>query len=463
MKRSRKGKKTRVERDALGPKRVPAKAEYGIFTQRALENFELSGETFPQIFIYSLALIKHASARTNYALKKLGARAFHAIERACLKVEKGALGKEFVLDPFEAGAGTPVNMNVNEVLANQANEALGKPKGRYKPVHPNDHVNMGQSSNDVIPSGIKIACLFLWKELKKETHGLSRALEGQAKKLRKIQKVGRTHLQDAVPITLGEEFHAYSVSIARAQKELERAARDLEELSLGGTAIGTGLNAPKGFDKRVIKELTRLTKIKLRPSREKIYLTQNMRAFVEWADALESLAIDVHKICDDFILLSSGPRAGFGELILPAVEPGSSIMPGKVNPSIPEAVRMACVQVRAHAEAVRMSAGEGQLELNVMTPLIAYNLFKAMHLLENALRALNEKCVKGIQADRKRIQEMEENSLIHSTKLVPLLGYDTVARLVHKAVKEGKSLRAVLLEEKALDEGRIEKILGRGK
>ncbi|RLG19283.1 aspartate ammonia-lyase [Candidatus Micrarchaeota archaeon] len=450
---------TRRERDVIGQVRVPADAYYGVFTQRARGNFKLSGLRAKPVFIKALALVKLAAAKANCDLKVLDQRRANAIARAGREVAAGKFADQFPLDVFQAGAGTPFNMNMNEVLANRANEMLGGKKGGYEPIHPNDHVNMGQSSNDVIPAATRIAVIMAAQEFLKEAHLLEKELKVKSRQFRGIKKMGRTHLQDAVPTTLGNEFRGYASALRRDLKEVEGASERLGELGIGGTALGTGINAHPRFKYAIVKHLRKLTKLKLRSSGELVELAQNMNALLKFSGALRMCAVTLARIANDLKLLSSGPRGGLGELNLPKVQPGSSIMPGKINPSIPEAVEMCCYHVIGSDRAVELACMRGQLDLNTNTPLIAHELLDSLELMANCCRMFRRKCVHGIRADRKRIGEIYIKSNAYATALTPYLGYSVVAELVKESVATGRQVSELVLEKKLMRERELNRIL----
>ncbi|HXG05514.1 MAG TPA: aspartate ammonia-lyase, partial [Candidatus Binatia bacterium] len=449
----------RRERDALGAKSVPTRALYGIFTQRAREVFHLTGRSPHPALIRGYARIKQAAARVNGRLGLLPRRWAAAIEAAASRVAEGRLPDVFVLDALHAGAGTPVHMNVNEVIANLANERLGGRRGVYVPIHPNDHVNLGQSSNDVTPTAIRLMALELGAALSAEVDRLEASFRRLARRERNVLKPGRTHLQDAVPITYGQVFTGYAQALREAAQGLRAAERELTSIGLGGTAVGTGITAHPRFRPLVARELGRLVGRRLRPAASPVTATWSLRPLLACSAALRGLAVDLAKICRDLRLLASGPHTGLGELRLPEVEPGSSIMPGKVNPSVPEAVEMACYAVGGHDHAVALAAGAGELELNVMTPLVADSLGQAFDLLTRAVRLLRERCVDGLQVDRARVAALVRSSLIEATALSPYLGYPAVAELVKAALRTGRPLREVVLARGALDAATLARAL----
>ena len=422
----------RTEKDALGSIKVPADAYYGIFTTRALANFQISNLRAPAIFRRSLGLIKLAAAESNQELKQIEPKLAKPIKEAAKEFSEGKFDTEFRLDILQAGAGTPFNMNANEIITNRANVLLKGQKGKNSPIHPNNHVNLGQSSNDVIPSATKIAALLLLEPLLAEVKKLEKSLEKKAKEFKGITKVGRTHLQDAVPFPLSMEYEAYKSALTRARKSIERTAEDLKDIGLGGTAVGTGLNAHPNFKKSVLKHLGALTGLKLRNPENLSETTNNYAPFADFSGTLTSLSANLYKIAQDLKILSSGPAAGINEVKLPEVQPGSSIMPGKINPSILEAVEMSYYHILGNNETIRIAAGQGQLQLNSNCPIIMHNLLQTEAILTNIISTLRTKCIDGITANKKRIKTLYENSNCEATKLVPKLGYDKVAEMVKK-------------------------------
>jgi aspartate ammonia-lyase len=450
---------TRVERDPLGEVPVPAEAYYGAQTQRAIENFPISGIRAPAPLVIATVLIKQACARANAALGRLDGAVADAIVKAADEILGGELRDHFVVDVYQAGAGTSHNMNTNEVLANRAGEILGEPKGTYKKVHPNDHVNMGQSTNDVFPTATRLSILIVLPYTLETASRLAAELQKKAKEFAGILKTGRTHLQDAVPITLGQEFSGYADNVGHAFTELARSADALHELNLGATAVGTGLNAGDDFTKQAIELLADATKLRVRPARNPFRVTQSMGDVLAYSGALRRLAVEVDKVASDLRLLSSGPRAGLGEIQLPPVQPGSSIMPGKVNPSIPEMVNQVCQQVFGCDASILASSVAGQLELNVMMPVISWNALQATSILGNAMHVLTERCVTGIAADEARCRELLDRSTAVATALSPYLGYAVTADIAKTAVKTGRSIADIVRERKLLPEDKLAQIL----
>ncbi len=449
----------RIERDPLGELAVPADAYYGIQTRRAVLNFPISGLHAPADLVTATVLIKKAAAEANMALGRLDRRVGAAIVRAADEVLNGALRDQFVVDVYQAGAGTSHNMNTNEVLANRAAEILGEPRGTYRVVHPNDHVNMGQSTNDTFPAATRLALLLRLRDLLTATRDLAAAFGRKSEEFRDVLKVGRTHLQDAVPITLGQEFSGYQASLDRAADWIETAADQLRELNLGATALGTGLNAGDDYRQQVIANLARETRVRLQPAANLFRVTQSMGDVVAFSGSLRRLAVELGKIASDLRLLSMGPRAGLGEIALPAVQPGSSIMPGKVNPSVPEMVNQVCFQVTGCDATVAAAAEAGQLELNVMMPVIAWNAIHSSTILREAMIALRTRTVEGIEANAGRARELLDRSTATATALSPYIGYAATADIAKEAVKTGKSIRDIVLERGLLDAARLDEIL----
>ena len=449
---------TRIERDSLGEIEIPDNVLYGAFTTRALRNFQLSGIRANKEFISSIALIKKAAAHANMKLGMLDKKLGNAIVQAADEVIQGKYMDEFILDVFQAGAGTPFNMNTNEVIANVAIKKLGGRPGDYHLVHPNNHVNMAQSSNDVIPTAIRVSVLLTLPALVTELEKITLAFQEKSKEYDSIIKAGRTHLEDAVPIRYSQVFDGYAASLERCIERIKSAEKGMLELGIGGTAVGTGINTHPDFKKTVISELTEFTGLEFYQGNS-VMLSWSMASFVDMSNALRMLAIELNKISNDLRLLNSGPKAGLAEIILPEVEPGSSIMPGKVNPSIPEAVNMVCFQVIGNDRAISLAAEAGQLELNVMTPLIAFDLLWNIELLTKTIRMLRVDCVSGIIVDKKRCSELLENSHAIATILNPYIGYENVAELVKTALAENKSLRQILLERDIIPEKYLNEIL----
>lgn len=421
--------KTRKETDALGAVNVPAKSYGGSFYTRAHTHFKISDLRIQNSFKLALAIIKMAAADVNSELGHLPKKHAVAIKKAAEEFMDGKFDSDFDLDVYQAGAGTPYNMSLNEILANRANEILGFEKGNYSPVHPNDHVNMAQSSNDVVPTAIRLAALMDLGLLINNANELVESLESKAKEFQKVLKVGRTHLQDAVPITLGQEFEAYASALRRALDRIEFAAPELGELGIGGTATGSGLNTHPKFAEKMVKNISARIGIKL--GRMNAFENSNsLGVFVNISSSLRALSIELIRICNDLRLMVSGPEAGFNEIQLPEVEPGSSIMPGKVNPSILECVSMVCVQVQALDNAIAYCGTQGQFELNWYTPLVAFDLLHQIQILGNAIGLVREDCIEGIKANEAQMKMALEKSFAMATALAPKLGYHKVAEIV---------------------------------
>lgn len=450
---------TRIENDSLGARNVPADALYGAQTSRSIENFRLSGAPLPIEIIHGMALLKLACARANEKLGLLPADKATAIADACRAVLSGAHDREFPVDLYQAGSGTSSHMNLNEVLANLANESLGGQRGAKSPVHPNDDVNMGQSTNNCFPSGAKIAVLGQTLLLVDSLARLEKALRAKAAEFAGLLKAGRTHLQDAVPVTLGQEFAAYARAVALAAERIRDAAARLQELGAGGNAVGTGINTKPAFRAEIMAALNAETDGSFRVAEDGIHLTQFMTDFAHVSAAFRSAALDLQQIANNLRLLASGPHTGLGEIRLPPVEPGSSIMPGKFNPSICEAVNMVGMQVQGLDHAVALACGAGQLELNTHMPLIGANALQAAKLLSAAVRALAEKCVAGLSADEAACRRNLERSAGLATLLNPRLGYDRVAQLVKESLASGETLRERVLAEKLLTAAEYEALL----
>ena len=451
--------KTRTEKDSMGRIEVPSDALYGSFTQRASQNFQLNKEKSHRIFIRSLGIVKKAAALANMKTGSLDKKLGDAIVYASDLVIEGKVDPDFPLNYFQAGAGTPFNMNANEVIANIANKKLGGNLGEYKLVHPNNHVNMSQSSNNFTPTVIRVACLLLLNDFNKELEKLEESLKAKAWQYKDVLKIGRTHLEDAVPITFAQVFNAYAASLKKSQQKVKQAAGWLLEVGLGGTAIGTGINTHPDFNKEATKALSSLTGFNFVTTSDNVELTWSMSAFLGFSQSLALLATELNKIANDLRLLNSGPHAGIGEIILEEVEPGSSIMPGKVNPSIPEAVNMVCFQVLGNNHAIEAAANAGQLELNVMTPVIAYNLIFSLELLTNSFKMFRALCIDTLSMNKIRASELLGKSLSLATALNPYIGYEVAAQIVNITLKEGKTLKEVVLENKILSAEALGKIL----
>ena len=450
---------TRMEKDPLGPLAVPADALYGVQTVRATQNFPISGLKPLWPFVRSQVWIKKAAALVHRETGRLDAKAADAIVQAADEVLDRKHDAHFVVDPYQAGAGTSHNMNVNEVLANRANELLGGKRGEYKPVHPNDHVNMAQSTNDTIPTNIRLSALAELGALVRAFEGLRDALAEKGREFDHIVKAGRTHLQDAMPIRLGQEFTAYAGSIDRALRRVQEAADYLRDLGIGGSAVGTGVTVEKEYPALMNKHLREISGLDLRIGEDRVQLMQSRGDAAAFSATLRGLAIDLSKISSDLRLMVMGPRTGIDEITLPAVQPGSSIMPGKINPSIPEMVNQVCFQVIGCDTTVAIAAEHGQLELNVMMPVIAHNVLLSMMILTNAARVLTEKSVKDMKANEAMCAYWVERSAALATALMPHIGYARAAEISKQSVKEGVLIRELVKREKLLPDDQIDDVL----
>jgi aspartate ammonia-lyase len=450
---------TRIERDPLGEKAVPAGALYGIQTLRAAENFPVSGLRSLPAFVDAVIWIKRSAALVHKQTGRLEARLADAIVRAADEVLGGQHRDQFIVDVYQAGAGTSHNMNCNEVLANRANEILGAARGSYQPVHPNDHVNMAQSTNDVIPTAMRLATLAMLPGTLRSLERLSQSLLAKGKQFDAIVKSGRTHLQDATPIRLGQEFTAYGRTVERHRRKIEEAAQWLREMNIGGTAVGTGINAEEQYPELMVAELQRVSGLELRVGQDRVQLMQSMGDIATVSGALRSYVLDLNKIANDIRLLASGPRTGLAEILLPAVQPGSSIMPGKVNPSIAEMVNQVCFQALGLDTTVALAAEAGQLELNVMMPVMAHNIVFALIIVGNASALLAERCVDGIIADEAQCAYWLERSPALVTALAPKIGYAEAAKLAKEAVAQGLTVRELVVKKGILSGRELDEVL----
>ncbi len=450
---------TRREKDPLGTLDVPSDALYGVQTLRAKQNFAISGLAPLEEFVTAQIQIKKAAALTHKETGRLDPKLADAIVAAADEVLAGQHRDQFIVDPYQAGAGTSHNMNANEVLANRANEILGGKRGEYQPVHPNDHVNMAQSTNDTIPTNIRLGCLSKLDALVEAFENLRGALAAKGIEFDDIVKAGRTHLQDAMPIRLGQEFTAYAGSIARGMKRVTEAADYLRDLGIGGSAVGTGVTVEKEYPGLMNKHLKAITGLDLRVGEDRVQLMQSMGDVAGFSAQLRVLAIDLSKIASDLRLMVMGPRTGIDEIKLPAVQPGSSIMPGKVNPSIPEMVNQVCFQVMGCDTTVSIAAEHGQLELNVMMPVIAFNVLLPMRILTKAANVFADKCVKGIEANREMCEYWVERSAALATALAPQIGYAKAAEISKQSVKEGILIREMVKRDKVLPDAEIDAVL----
>lgn len=449
----------RKEHDLLGEVKINDSCYYGVHTLRAVQNFPITGRPIHAELIKALAVIKKAAAAANEYAGLLDKEKANAIMTACNDVIMGKLDDQFVVDCMQGGAGTSANMNMNEVIANRAIELLGGSKGDYSIMHPIDHVNMSQSTNDVFPTAVRIAAIRLLMPVSEKFAMLQTALQEKEEEFAAIIKVGRTQLQDAVPVTLGQEFGAWAQAVARDRWRLYKVEERLRQVNIGGTAVGTGLNAEKKYIFTVIEKLRELTGLGLARAEHMMDPTQNCDVFVEVSGLLKTSAVTLSKIASDLRLMSSGPRAGFGEIQLPPVQAGSSIMPGKINPVIPEAVNQIAFQIMGNDLAITIAAQAGQLDLNAFLPLIAHNLFEILDLLRNSLEVFVERCIKGIKADKDRCKQLIEESFVPLTALVGHIGYEKATEIALKCIGDRKTVRQTLLEEGLLDMNKTETIL----
>jgi aspartate ammonia-lyase len=453
--------KVRLEKDLLGERGVPADVYFGIQTLRAVENYRITGialSHFPN-FIKALAMVKKAAAKANLKLGDLDPAVGDAICKACDEIMAGNLHGQFVVDMIQGGAGTSTNMNANEVIANRALEILGHVRGEYNIIHPNNHVNLSQSTNDAYPTAIRLAILLGYKALTDAMTDLAYELKQKVVEFYDVIKMGRTQLQDAVPMTLGQEFEAFRVTIKEDIQRINGVVQLFREVNLGATAIGTGITAKPEYSSLVIEELSRIAGIELVPAENLVEATSDMGAFILFSGVLKRLAVKLSKVCNDLRLLSSGPRTGLNEINLPPMAPGSSIMPGKVNPVIPEVVNQVAFQVIGNDLAVTMAAEAGQLQLNVMEPVIAFNCFQSHDMLTQAIKTLTHRCIKGITANRERCRDFVENSIGVVTALNPFIGYENATRIAGKALETGRSVRDLVLEEGLLSDAQLADIL----
>ncbi|HEU4682076.1 MAG TPA: aspartate ammonia-lyase [Gemmatimonadales bacterium] len=450
---------TRTERDPLGEKAVPTAALYGIQTLRAAENFPISGLRPLPAFVDAVVWIKRSAALVHKQTGRLESRLADAIVQAADEVLAGKHRDQFIVDVYQAGAGTSHNMNCNEVLANRANEILGGERGTYQPVHPNDHVNMAQSTNDVIPTAIRLATLATLPATLAALDRLASSLLAKGTQFDTIVKSGRTHLQDATPIRLGQEFTAYGNTVARHRKKIEEASDWLREMNIGGTAVGTGINAEAEYPELMVRILQQISGLKLRVGQDRVQLMQSMGDVATLSGALRAYVLDLNKIANDIRLLASGPRTGLAEILLPPVQPGSSIMPGKVNPSIAEMVNQVCYQALGLDTTVALAAEAGQLELNVMMPVIAHNIVFALEIVGNASRVLAERCIEGIEADETQCAYWLERSPALVTALAPKIGYAEAAKLAKEAVASGLTVKELVMKKRILQGEELEEVL----
>jgi aspartate ammonia-lyase len=449
----------RLEKDSVGKKKVPKDAYYGVHALRAAENFNITGLRLHKEFVKSLAQIKKAAAIANCQIGLLDSKIEKAIVTACDEIIEGKLYDQFIVDPIQGGAGTSSNMNANEVISNRAIEILGGEKGNYEVVNPNDHVNMGQSTNDVIPTAGKITLLKLLPKVIEQLAILEKALTAKAVEFDDVVKMGRTQLQDAVPIRLGQEFSAYASVIKRDISRLEKAKLELMEVNLGGTAIGTGINANIEYIKTVVPTLSKTTNIELKQSDNLVDATQNLDSFTVVSSTIKTCAVNISKISNDLRLMSSGPRTGLGEINLPPRQNGSSIMPGKINPVIPEVMNQIAFNIIGNDVAITMAAEAGQLELNAFEPIIFYKLFESIDTLAKGLKTFVDNCITGITANKERCQRLVDNSVGIITPITQFIGYEKAAEIAQAAMDTGEPIKKILLKQGILKESEIKKIL----
>ena len=454
----------RKEKDSMGYVEVPDDAYYGAQTKRAYDNFTVSNTTLPIEIIYAITIIKRSAAIVNHSLGKLDSKVKDAIISASDEILSQKFNQQFIVDVFQTGSGTSTNMNVNEVIANRANEILGSKLGSNSPVHPNDHVNMGQSSNDVIPSAIHIAAkIAISKKLIPALTLISNEFDNKIKEFDSIIKIGRTHLQDATPIRLGQEFSGYGASILNGTSRLFKSISSITDIAQGGTAVGTGINTHPEFGSKIADEISKYTDIEFKETPNHFEAQANQDAAVEVSSALKSIAVSMSKVANDIRLMGTGPRCGLGELILPPVQPGSSIMPGKVNPVICESMLQVCAQIIANDLAITLGAQGGAFELNVMLPLIANNLVQSINLLSNGIVMFNDKLLKNLKVDKEKCEDYIEKSLSMCTILVPVIGYDKTAQIAYEAYETGKTIRELLLDKNILSDMEVKKLLNPSK
>ena len=451
--------KNRTDHDSLGSVKIPSNAYYGPFTGRAIKQYHVTGKTAHPNLIKSFVMIKRSAAIANMKTKAINRKQALAIVKACDSILKGKAHDQFVVDMINSGAGTAFNMNTNEVISNVALRVLGKRQGQYQFLHPNDHVNMSQSSNDTYPTAMHMAILFSLENLIPQIEKLIKSLERKAKKFSKFKKLGRTHLMDALPVTLGDEFSAYATSLTNAKDSIINSKKQLEQVALGGTAVGTGANTPRGYRKIAISELSRISKLNLKPEKDMQYSLQSKFPVTNTSSALKNFAIELGKISNDIRLMASGPIAGLGELGIPAVHAGSSIMPGKVNPSLAECMNMICFSVIGNDTTVSFSANAGQFELNVMLPGMLKAVLDSTDMLTNFLPIFSANLIDGLTANQLKLRENIENSPVIVTLLTPKIGYQKSAELFKESLKTGKTIRELVVSKKLLTNKEVNSLL----
>ena len=452
--------KFRYDRDSLGEVKIPSDAYYGPFTARAIKQYHVTGNKAHSNLVSAFVMIKRSAALANLKVRAIDNKRARAIVSACDKILDGSFQDQFVVDAINSGAGTAFNMNTNEVLANLALKGMGKKIGQYEFLHPNDHVNMSQSSNDTFPTAMHVAILMNLKKTIPALEGLIRTLNKKAKEFSSFKKIGRTHLMDALPVTLGSEFGAYATSITRAKKAVENASKELEYVALGGTAVGTGANAPKGYRKIAIMELAKISKLPIKPENDMQYSLQSKFAVASVSSALRNLALEINKIANDIRLMASGPVAGLAEIGIPAVHAGSSIMPGKVNPSLAECMNMICFNIIGNDTAVSHAAQSGQFELNVMLPGMLKCILESTDMLNNFVPIFASNLIDGLTANKEKLRQNIENSPVIVTLLAPKIGYQKSAELFKESLKTGKTIRELAISKKLLTLKEINSLLG---
>jgi aspartate ammonia-lyase len=452
--------KFRYDKDSLGEVKIPSDAYYGPFTARAIKQYHVTGNKAHSNLISAFVMIKRSAALANLKVRAIDNKRARAIVSACDKILNGEFQDQFVVDAINSGAGTAFNMNTNEVLANLALRGVGKKIGQYEFLHPNDHVNMSQSSNDTFPTAMHVAILMNLKKTIPALDGLIRTLNKKAKEFSSFKKIGRTHLMDALPVTLGSEFGAYATSITRAKKAIENASKELEYVALGGTAVGTGANAPKGYRKIAIMELAKISKLPIKPENDMQYSLQSKFAVASVSSALRNLALEINKLANDIRLMASGPIAGLSELGIPAVHAGSSIMPGKVNPSLAECMNMICFNIIGNDTAVSHAAQSGQFELNVMLPGMLKCILESTDMINNFVPIFSSNLIDGLTANKEKLRQNIENSPVIVTLLAPKIGYQKSAELFKESLKTGKTIRELAISKKLLTLKEINSLLG---
>jgi aspartate ammonia-lyase len=452
--------KFRLDKDSLGEVKIPSDAYYGPFTARTIKQYHVTGNKAHSNLILAFVMIKRSAALANLKVRAIDNKRARAIVSACDKILKGSFQEQFVVDAINSGAGTAFNMNTNEVLANLALKAMGKKIGQYEFLHPNDHVNMSQSSNDTFPTAMHVAILMNLKKTIPALDGLIRTLNKKAKEFSSFKKIGRTHLMDALPVTLGSEFGAYATSISRAKKAIENASKELEYVALGGTAVGTGANTPRGYRKIAIRELAKISKLPIKPENDMQYSLQSKFAIASMSAALRNLALEINKVANDIRLMASGPVAGLSEIGIPAVHPGSSIMPGKVNPSLAECMNMICFNIIGNDTAVSHAAQSGQFELNVMLPGMLKCILESTDMLNNFVPIFSSNLIDGLTANKEKLRQNIENSPVIVTLLAPKIGYQKSAELFNESLKTGKTIRELAISKKILSLKEIKSLLG---